>query len=71
MAEGAWTPTASLMALLANLYRDPKKGRLAQPSDYMPKFGPQQPKPKATIDILRDMVPNCPPPEPTAPSPTT
>lgn len=48
MVEGRgkfeWNQTASLMALAANLVRDPKKGRAASPSDFNP-FAPKPPKP--------------------------
>lgn len=48
MVEGRgkfeWNQTASLMALAANLVRDPKKGRAASPSDFNP-FAPRPPKP--------------------------
>ena len=48
MVEGRgqfeWSQTASLMALAANLVRDPKKGKAASPSDFNP-FAPRPPKP--------------------------
>ena len=48
MVEGRgrfeWSQTASLMALAANLVRDPRKGRAAVPSDFNP-FAPPQRKP--------------------------
>lgn len=47
MAEGRakfeWGITSSQMALLANLNRDPKKGKPFRPSDFNP-FTPQPPK---------------------------
>ena len=42
--EFEWSQTASLMALAANLMRDPKKGKAASPADFNP-FAPQPPKP--------------------------
>lgn len=40
MAEGhhrdVWQHTASIMALIANVNRDPKKGRPFKPSDFNP-----------------------------------
>jgi len=40
MAEGLgrerWAHTSALMALLANVNRDPKKGRAFRPSDFDP-----------------------------------
>lgn len=48
MVEGRgkfeWSQTASLMALAANLVRDPRKGRAATPSDFNP-FAPRPPTP--------------------------
>ena len=40
MAEGrakeAWQHTSALMALLANIHRNPKKGRAFEPDDFNP-----------------------------------
>ena len=48
MVEGRgkfeWSQTASLMALAANLVRDPKKGKAACPADFNP-FAQRPPKP--------------------------
>ena len=48
MVEGRgkfeWSQTASLMALAANLVRDPRKGNAASPADFNP-FSPRPPKP--------------------------
>jgi hypothetical protein len=48
MVEGRgkfeWSQTASLMALAANLVRDPKKGKAATPADFNP-FAQRSPKP--------------------------
>ena len=48
MVEGRgkfeWNQTASLMALAANLVRDPKKGKAASPADFNP-FAQRPPKP--------------------------
>ena len=48
MVEGRgkfeWSQTASLMALAANLVRDPKKGKAASPADVNP-FAQRPPKP--------------------------
>ena len=48
MVEGRgkfeWSQTASLMALAANLVRDPKKGKAATPADFNP-FAQRPPKP--------------------------
>jgi len=32
----AWNRTATLLAMLANIHRDPKKGRVFRPSDFNP-----------------------------------
>lgn len=57
MAEGRqktlWALGASVMALLANLHRDPKKGRKWAPRDFNP-FEPC-PKQKAPLTVLRDV----------------
>ena len=48
MVEGRgkfeWSQTASLMALAANLVRDPKNGQAASPADFNP-FAQRPPKP--------------------------
>ena len=48
MVEGRgkfeWSQTASLMALAANLVRDPKKGKAASPADFNP-FAQRPPQP--------------------------
>ena len=48
MVEGRgkfeWSQTASLMALAANLMRDPKTGKAASPADFNP-FAPRPPVP--------------------------
>ena len=48
MVEGRgkfeWSQTASLMALAANLVRDPRKGKAASPADFNP-FAQRPPKP--------------------------
>ena len=47
MADGRarfeWGLTSSVMALMANLQRDSKKGKPLKPSDFNP-FSPQPPK---------------------------
>jgi len=64
-----WSHTASLMALIANIHRDPKKGKRFTPDDFNPrprKVGggaarhPRGPLPKAAITVLRDIF--CPAP---------
>uniref|UniRef100_A0A7C4LJ03 Uncharacterized protein n=1 Tax=Schlesneria paludicola TaxID=360056 RepID=A0A7C4LJ03_9PLAN len=60
MADAAsrdrWQHTASLMALLANAHRDPKKTRPLKPIDFHPhrKPSPKPPAPpKADISVLK------------------
>ena len=48
-----WGQTASLMALIANVLRDPKKSRTVKPSDFNPYN--TKPKKKAPVSILRDI----------------
>ncbi len=61
MADGAmrerWSHTSSLMALFANLHRDPRKGKRFTPQDFDP-FSRGQRKPPAIpadITVLRDV----------------
>ena len=39
----AWNHTAALLALLANVHRDPKKGRALKPGDFHPIQATQRP----------------------------
>jgi len=62
MADGAmrerWSHTSSLMALLANLQRDPKKGKRFSPEDFDPfarRRKNSQPPIPADITVLRDV----------------
>ena len=52
MAEGhakdAWQHTANLMALIANVNRDPKKKRPFKPSDFNPTISKQS-RPEAIV----------------------
>ena len=48
-----WGQTASLMALVANALRDPKKTKSVKPSDFNPYYA--KPKTKAPVSILRDV----------------
>jgi len=36
MAEAQWVPMATLLALTANINRDPRRGRLLTPADFNP-----------------------------------
>jgi hypothetical protein len=59
MARGAqmaeWSRTASQMALLANVNRDPNKGKAFSPDDFNPLAAPRkrQPIPKVPFSILK------------------
>lgn len=50
----AWSRTSSLMALLANCHRDPKKSRAYRPSDFDPFSRTSQPI-QADFALLREM----------------
>ena len=60
--EDHWNHTAALMALLANVNRDPKRGRAFKPADFHPalpikrgRAGPPPPLPplKGEIGMLK------------------
>jgi hypothetical protein len=63
MAEGRgldnWWHTSSLMALIANVNRDPKKGRAYKPKDFDPyarlRSESQRQATKADLALLRQM----------------
>ena len=48
-----WGQTASLLAMIANVLRDPKKTKAVKPADFNPYN--VKPKMKAPISILRDI----------------
>ena len=58
MAEGRgkleWGQTSCLMALLVNIFRDPKKSKGAKPSDFNP-YMQQKKRINAPLTILRDV----------------
>jgi len=45
-----WNQTAAVMALIANCFRDPKKGKKAKPSDFIPES--LKPDRKDRSDVL-------------------
>jgi hypothetical protein len=49
----AWARTASLMALIANTQRDPKKTRAFKPSDFDPFSTSSEGAPNAGIGVLK------------------
>ena len=55
-----WNHTAALQAMLANVHRDPKKGRLLQPADFHPLLRAKRQRgaataspPKGDIQMLK------------------
>jgi hypothetical protein len=54
-----WNHTAALLAMLANVHRDPKKGRALKPSDFhpvpKPKTKAEQPPIKGDIRMLKTL----------------
>ena len=52
-----WARTSSLMALAANIVRDPRKGRPARPSDFDPYAVKAEPRRLRgrELEILRDV----------------
>lgn len=50
-----WEQTASLMALMVNLVRDPKKSKPAKPNDFNPYSGRIKHIPKAPLSILKEV----------------
>lgn len=59
MAEGRgkmeWGQTSCLMALIANIMRDPKKSKSVKPSEFNPYLQKNLPVMKAPVSILRDI----------------
>ncbi len=58
MAEGRardeWARMSSLMALIANAHRDPKKTRAFRPRDFDP-FAKRHEPVKVGVDVLKDV----------------
>jgi hypothetical protein len=51
-----WQRTATLMALIANCHRDPKKTRAFAPEDFLEQKANDVKPIKASIDVLRAFV---------------
>ena len=51
----AWSRTASVMALLANCHRDPKRTRAFKPGDFDPFAKAAHPLAKVGIEVLKDV----------------
>lgn len=58
--EDTWNHTAAVMAMLANVHRDPKRGRAFKPSDFHPAMTKREraiPRPlKGDIGMLKVFV---------------
>jgi hypothetical protein len=52
--RAAWQHTASVLALLANCHRDPKKTRAFKPADFDP-FARRGGDAKVGVDVLKDV----------------
>ena len=52
-----WSIASTLMAVLANIHRDPKRSRTLKPSDFDP-FAQRTPPPKVPITVLKDVFIN-------------
>jgi len=50
-----WTRTASVMALVANTQRDPKKGRPFRPADFDPFQHATSRTPKVGVGVLKSV----------------
>lgn len=55
-----WNHTASLMALISNCHRDPKKSRPARPKDFHPHIQPKpnrsvESKPRVGVEVLKQV----------------
>jgi hypothetical protein len=60
MAEGciseSWNHTSAVLALLANVHRDPRKGRAMRPADFHPMHKTPARKPavlKGSVELLK------------------
>ena len=56
-----WARTSSVMALIANTHRDPRKGKPFKPSDFAPgsagsgNDGENQAPPRVGVEVLRQV----------------
>lgn len=55
--QDEWGRTSSVMALLANCHRDPKRSRAFRPKDFDP-FTARGKPPKVSIEVLKEMFIN-------------
>jgi hypothetical protein len=65
-----WNHTAAILALLANVHRDPKKGKAFKPADFHPALKrssmPSSPAPKVDVSILKTIFVRETSPHPTS-----
>lgn len=52
-SRDAWAHTSTVLAMLANANRDPKKTRPFKPSDFDPHQVSKRPVAKVSIDVLK------------------
>jgi hypothetical protein len=52
----SWDHTASLMALIANVNRDPKKGRALKPKDFHPFYSSRRRSRVSVEQLSREMT---------------
>jgi hypothetical protein len=52
-SRDAWAHTSTLLALLANVHRDPKRTAAFKPADFDPHHQRQRPAAKVNIDVLK------------------
>ena len=53
-----WNQTSSLMAVICNLFHDPKKGKAVTPDQlnpYAARKAKKQPIPKVPLSVLKDV----------------
>lgn len=53
-----WNQTSMLLAMIANIMRDPKKGKPAKPEDFNPyarKVSDKKPIPVVPLSVLKDI----------------
>lgn len=60
VSRDRWNHTASLLALISNCHRDPKKSRAARPKDFHPHLRDQRRKsnarnPRVGVEVLKQV----------------
>ncbi len=54
-AEFEWEQTSSLMALIVNLVRNPKKSKVAKPNDFNPYKVKVKPRVQVPLSFLKEV----------------